>query len=67
MNDTYGEIQAMDRNKDGRYDHKLNCHWKVVCGVNQVAELRLVSMILERVEYCEFYDYLEVCMDQSFK
>ena len=67
MNNTYGEIQAMDRNKDGRYDHQLDCHWKIVCGVNQVAELRLVSMKLENDEFCENTDYLEVCMDQSFR
>ena len=67
MNDTYGEIQAMDRNKDGRYDHQLICHWKIVCGVNQVAELRLVSMLLVRDEYCEFSDYLGVCMDQFLR
>ena len=67
MNNTYCEIQAMDRNKDGRYDHQLDCHWKIVCGVNQVAELRLVSMKLAKNELCEFTDYLEVCMDQSFR
>ena len=67
MNNTYGEIQAMDRDKDGHYDNQLDCHWKIVCRVNQVAELRLVSVILERVERCEYRDYLEVCMDQSFR
>ena len=67
MNNTYGEIQAMDRDKDGHYDNQLDCHWKIVCRVNQVAELRLVSVILEGDELCETNDYLEVCMDQSFR
>ena len=66
MNNTYGEIRAMDRDKDGHYDNQLDCHWKIVCRVNQVAELRLVSVILKGDYRC-YRDYLEVCMEQSFR
>ena len=59
LNQSSGEIRSMDRNKDGLYDNNLDCHWTIVCGPNQLVELRILSIELEMVSSC-FYDYIEV-------
>ena len=60
LNQSSGEIQSMDRNEDGLYDNNLDCHWTIVCGPNQIVELRILSIELEiRTILCSF-DYIEV-------
>ena len=59
LNQSSGEIRAMDRNKDGLYDNNLDCHWTIVCGPNQLVELRILSIELEMNIFCSF-DYIEV-------
>ena len=49
----------MDRNNDGLYDNNLQCHWSIVCGPNQLVELKIVSIDLEKDIVCAF-DYIEV-------
>ena len=49
----------MDRNEDGLYDNNLDCHWTIVCGPNQLVELRILSIELEMNIFCSF-DYIEV-------
>ena len=49
----------MDRNKDGLYDNNLDCHWTIVCGPNQLVELRILSMELAMPIFCSS-DYIEV-------
>ena len=59
LNESSGEIRAMDRNNDGLYDNNLECHWSIVCGPNQLVELKIVSIDLEKDIVCAF-DYIEV-------
>ena len=49
----------MDRNNDGLYDNNLECHWSILCGPNQLVELKIVSIDLEKDIVCAF-DYIEV-------
>ena len=59
LNESNGEIRAMDRNNDGLYDNNLECHWSIVCGPNQLVELKILSIDFEMNIFCSF-DYIEV-------
>ena len=59
LNESSGEIRAMDRNDDGLYDNNLECHWSILCGPNQLVELQIVSVDVEEDTFCSF-DYIEV-------
>ena len=59
LNDSSGEIRAMDRNNDGLYDNNLECQWSIVCGPNQLVELTILSIDFEMNIFCSF-DYIEV-------
>ena len=59
LNASSGEIRSLDRNNDGLYDNKLDCHWTILSGPNQLIQLDIVSIQLEEEIWCAF-DYLEV-------